>query len=107
MKLEPMKPHPPVTSTFIGLASRLPSCSAKQRFAAQHEPPASRPASYQPDLRAVADPHPVDPRPLVARVNAHVRPDERVRDPSRNALEARALQHDRVLDLATIDDAVG
>ena len=46
-------------------------------------------------------------RPLGAGVDAHVLADERVRDPHRNALQLRAFQDDRVLDLAAVDQAAG
>src|ERR1700738_654103 len=98
MKFDPMKPHPPVTSTFTAglrgpfLGKRKTENGKRRRRAFLSDSrfpfPVSRPVSYESDLRVVADQEPVDPRPLVARVNAHVRPDERVRNSSWKALEA-------------------
>src|SRR2546428_8909000 len=107
MKFEPMKPQPPVTSTFIA-ATRFPSCSAKQRFAAPHEFPVSRfpPRSYDADLRVVSDQEAVDAGPLDARVDADVRSDQGIGDAAGDPLQPRTLENDRVLDLATLDEAV-
>src|SRR6185436_16937636 len=83
MKLDPMKPQPPVTKSFME----------------------SRGASYDPDLRIVADQEPVDAGPLRARMDADVFSDQRIRDARRDPLEPRALEDDGVLDLAAVDEA--
>src|SRR6266542_6985784 len=92
MKFEPMNPQPPVTSTFT-VVSRFPF-------------PVSRPAAYDADLGVVADQESVDTGTLQARMNTDVGADKGIRDADGDSLQARALQHDRVLDLAALDETV-
>src|SRR6202162_6273487 len=113
MKFDPMNPQPPVTRVFTagprGTPGKRKTENGKRRgrpLPSRFPFPVSRPVSYDADLRIVTDQEAVDARPLVAGVDADVGADERVRDPHRDPLQTRALQHDRVLDLAALDETV-
>src|SRR5215468_2524901 len=108
MKLEPMNPQPPVTSTFTmdrrecqagnrktenGKRGRASSVS---RFSF----PVLRLRSYDPDLRVVSDQETVHAGALRAGMDPHVGAYQGVGDAAGNALDAGALEHDGVLDLA-------
>src|SRR6266545_6855427 len=48
----------------------------------------------------------MDAGTLQARMDTDVGADQRIRDADGDPLQARALQHDRVLDLAALDETV-
>ena len=113
MKFDPMKPQPPVTNTFTAglrktLLGKRKTENGKRRG---HTPfsrfpfPVSRSVSYDADLGVVADQEAVHAGPFHAGMDAHVCPDQGVGDPRRDPLQARPLQDDRVLDLASLDEA--
>src|SRR6266545_2248668 len=114
MKFEPMNPQPPVTKTFtpglrrafLGKRKTQNGKRLGHALASRFPFPVSRPVSYDADLGVVADQESVDAGTLQARMNTDVGADQGIRNAHGDPLQARALQHDRVLDLAALDETV-